>query len=197
MPAADRIKWDAKYAAGDHAAGDHAGAEPSEVLVELAAYLPAGGRLLELAGGAGRHALWFAARGFDVTLADISAVARQLARERAEQQGLPLQTLDIDLEESPLPAGPWDVVFSHHYLWRPLFAAVPSCLADEGRLVVIQPTVRNLERHLRPPRPFLLEPGELAQLASPLVVEYYAEGWNVTGRHEAVLVARRVSRRGA
>ncbi len=186
MPATDRIKWDEKYSRGDHA-----GEAPSRVLVELSQWIPASGRALEIAGGAGRHALWLAQHGLAATLADISPVALEMARQRAARQSLTVQTLAIDLEEEPFPAGPWEVIFSHHYLWRPLFAVFPSALTPEGRLVVIQPTVRNLERHSRPPRPFLLEEGELLSLVQPLVVEHYAEGWNVEGRHEAVVVARR------
>lgn len=87
--------------------------------------------------------------GLDVTLADISPVALALARGRAAGRGVPLTTMAVDLEAEPFPAGPWDLIFSHHYLWRPLFAVFPRMLTPGGRLVVIQPTVCNLERHAR------------------------------------------------
>lgn len=185
MADSDRIKWDEKYARGEHASD-----VPSQVLWELDVWLPDRGRALEIAGGAGRHALWLAARGLDVTLADISPVALALARGRAAGRGVPLTTMAVDLEAEPFPAGPWDLIFSHHYLWRPLFAVFPRMLTPGGRLVVIQPTVCNLERHARPPLPFLLEKDELRELLSPLAIEHYVEGWNVEERHEAVAVAR-------
>ena len=64
-------------------------------------------------------------------------------------------------------------------------------LANGGRLMVVQPTVRNLERHEKPPRPFLLEDRELLTLASDLNVIHYEEGWLEEGRHEAVVIAEK------
>ena len=197
MPAADRQKWDEKYARGEHATD-----VPSRVIervgtrcCQIASGMkggvePALGRALELAGGAGRHSLWFAARGYDVTLTDVSRVALELARQRAAARALELRTFAVDLEESPFPSGPWDLIFSHHYLWRPLFAEFPATLAPGGLVLIVQTTVRNLERHARPPAPFLLEEGELPRLLAPLTIDFYEEGWNEEGRHEAVAVAR-------
>lgn len=55
----------------------------------------------------------------------------------------------------------------------------------------VQPTVRNLERHQRPPRPYLLDEGELPKLLDELRIVHYQEGWLTDGRHDAVVVARR------
>ena len=199
MPESDRIKWDDKYARGEHASD-----LPSRVVERVGARLPSRaanntetddggwGRALEIAGGAGRHALWFAERGYDVTLADISRVGLELARQRAAARGLSLRTFAVDLETTGMPAGPWDLVFSHHYLWRPLFAELPSVLAPGGWAFIVQPTQRNLERHARPPASFLLAEGELPRLLAPLEIVYQEECWNEEGRHEAVALARRV-----
>src|SRR4029450_9992686 len=140
MSLADRQKWDAKYAAADAAPR-----EPSAVLVGLADYLPEHGRALEIAGGAGRNAIWLAQRGLDVTIADISPIGLGVAGERAAAAGVRITTIAIDLERDALPAGAFDLVVSVCYLWRPLFAEIPRLLAPGGRLVVIQPTKRNLE----------------------------------------------------
>jgi hypothetical protein len=56
--------------------------------------------------------------------------------------------------------------------------------------VFCQPTLRNLERHARPGRPYLLVEGELPTLVQGLEVLQYEEGWLEEGRHEARLVAR-------
>ena len=55
--------------------------------------------------GTGRHALWLARRGLDVTLADISGVALEVARAEACREGLVLHTVMRDLEAEPLPTG--------------------------------------------------------------------------------------------
>jgi SAM-dependent methyltransferase len=182
----DRQKWNAKYTAGLAAER-----EPAKVLVGLEPYLPRQGRALEIAGGAARNGIWLARRGLNVTVADISAVGLAVARERAAEAGVTLATLETDLQDEPLPAGPWDLILSVCYLWRSLFAQYPSALAPGGLLVVIQPTKRNLQRHDKPPAEFLLDDGELPRLVSGLEIVHYEEGWLADGRHDAVIVAGR------
>ena len=94
--------------------------QPSGSLVALADLLPQGGRALDVAGGTGRHALWPARRGLDVTLADLAGVALELARREAARAGLPLRTLAIDLEAEPLPPGPRDLILCVNFLWPAL-----------------------------------------------------------------------------
>jgi SAM-dependent methyltransferase len=180
----ERERWDERYREGAGAS------EPSPFLRSLDDLLPSAGRGLDLAGGRGRHAIWLARRGLDVTLADISEVGLELAREAAEREGVRIRTVAVDLETEPAPAGPWDLVVSFHYLHRPLFEAFPRLLAGNGLLVFCQPTRRNLERHRRPGARFLLEEGELPGLLRGLEVLRYEEGWLEEGRHEARVVAR-------
>jgi tellurite methyltransferase len=194
MPIFDRRKWDAKYAevaAGTGGDANHGIEAPSQMLLSLSDWLPTRGRALDLAGGAGRHAIWLAQRGLDVTLADISACGLQLASDRAAREGVTINCLNIDLEEEPFPAGPWDLILSVCYLHRPLFPAIEEHLAPHGRLMVIQPTTLNLERHSKPPAPFLLQPGELPTLVPNLRILHHTEAWLADGRHDAVLVASR------
>lgn len=190
MSQADRTKWDERYA-GLAAAGPGCGAlEPAAFLVSVADHLPRQGRALDIAGGAGRNALWLAARGLDVTLVDISTAALRLADQAAAAAGVRLNTLAADLDTDPLPVGPWHAVLSFHFLWPPLFELVPSLLAPGGLLVYVQPTRKNLERNASPSRRFLLEDGRLPELVSGLDILHYEEGWQ-EGRHEARLLARR------
>jgi len=186
MSAADRQKWDSKYSAADAAPR-----EPSAVLISLADYLPSRGRALDVAGGAGRNGIWLANRGLDVTIADVSPVGLAVARERAAAAKLTIETMEIDLEQSPLPRGPYDVILSVCYLWRPLFAQIPGSLVSGGVLVVIQPTKKNLERNDKPPVDYLLDEGELLRLAVGLEIVHFREGWMADGRHDAVLIARK------
>lgn len=186
MSQEDREKCNAKYEAGFPMPR-----EPAAVLVGLDRWIPRRGRALDIAGGAGRHGIWLAQRGLDVTIADISVPGLARARDDAAAAGICISTLETDLELDPFPAGPWNLIVSVCFLERSLFAAYPAALAPGGTLVVVQPTRKNLERHDKPPADFLLEEGELRRLAGGLVVVHYEEGWLADGRHDAVLVAHK------
>jgi len=183
---ADRERWNARYAERGAATW-----EPDPFLTEIASQLPRAGRVLDLAGGTGRHALWFARRGLAVTLCDVSETALSIAAERFETEGLTVDTVPVDLEAAPPPTGPWDVVLGVHYLQRDLFPLFPSLLVSGGVLVFVQPTRRNLERHAHPSERFLLEDGELPRLIEGLEVLRIDEGWTSSGRHEARVLARK------
>jgi SAM-dependent methyltransferase len=191
MSQADREKWNARFREGT----PYARADPSPFLVSLADQLPRQGRALDLAGGAGRNAIWLARRGLDVTLSDISQVGLALARDAADRAGVALTLVEADLEEQPLPAGPFDLILSFNFLRRELFAAFPQQLTPGGLLVYLGATRSNLQRHAKPPAQFLLEDGELPRLIQPLEVIQYREAWfdypGEEPRHEARLLARK------
>jgi tellurite methyltransferase len=184
----DRHRWNRRHAAAEPSL------PPARFLTDRAGLLPRVGRALDVAGGTGRNAVWLARRGLDVTLVDVSDEACRLALARAAAAGVAVTVVRRDLTVDALPAGPWELVLVHHYLDRTLLHAVWRTIASAGLLLVAQPTVRNLERHPRPARRWLLDEGELARLAAELpaaeLVEL-REGWTEEGRHEAQLVARR------
>lgn len=186
------MRWDARY----RDRRPEKEASPSPFLPALDDLLPRGERApapraLDVAGGAGRNAVWLARRGLAVTVVDVSPVALDLARAAAMRAGVTLHLLTADLEREPLPAGPFDLVVSIDFLWRPLFVAVSAILACGGLLVVVQATRRNLERHPHPRARFLLDEGELPSLLAPdLAVLRHEEDW-FDDRHEARLVARK------
>jgi SAM-dependent methyltransferase len=138
-------------------------APPSDWVTRWAALAPAGGRVLDVACGGGRHVRWWAARGCAVTGIDRDAAA--LA---------PLQSIGrmivADLESGPWPlAGTlFDVVVVTNYLWRPLFASLRASLAPGG-LLIYETFAHGQASIGRPSRPeFLLQPGELLGQAQAL-----------------------------
>jgi len=164
--------------------------EPSAfVCVELAPLLGQPGRALDLAGGAGRHSIWLAQRGWDVTMVDASEVAIDITRDRAAEAGVGLDLIHTDLVTEGAPAGPWDLILMIHYLQRDLFPRVIERMSADGLLAFSVATVRNVERHERPALPYLIDEGEAPSLVEGLRIIHYAEGWSVEDRHEARLVA--------
>ena len=66
-----------------------------------------------------------------------------------------------------------------------------QALAPKGIVVCELATVRNLERHERPPLPYLVREGELVGLLPGLRVLDHSERWTEEGRHEARITASR------
>jgi SAM-dependent methyltransferase len=189
----DRERWNARWR---ERAGELEGA--SDFITAGASHLPPQGRALDLAGGAGRNAIWLARRGLDVTLVDVSDVALDKAEQRAKRLGIAgrMRFLRVDLE-GPLPFAPlFDVISVVHYLDRERRDSFAELLVDGGILLAANPTVTNLERHPKPSERFLVDRGELARWVCNLGMELLAtrEDWSDEGMHEASVIARRVTR---
>lgn len=188
----DRERWNALWR---ERAGELE--SPAQFLVEHAHLLPAEGKALDIAGGAGRNAVWLARRGLDVTLVDVSDVAITRAEAKAAGVGVKLRARREDLDR-PLELAPlYDLVVIVHYCNREQRDAYAQLLVEGGLLVHVQQTVVNLERHAKPSRRFLVEPGELAAWIETLGFEtlVHREGWSDDGVHEAAVIARRVARK--
>jgi len=186
----DRERWNAKWRERAGELETHA-----HFLVEHAQHLPTQGKALDIAGGAGRNAIWLARRGLDVTLVDVSDVALHKAELRAKNAGLDgqMRFLRLDLDRKLDLAPLFDLVLVSHYLNRARRDEYVALLHEGGTLVAVQPTVTNLERHPKPGPEYLVEPGELAEWATRLGLAVLAarEEWNVEGRHEALVIAKR------
>jgi len=140
----------------------HDTASPFAWVTRWAGEEAAGGRVLDVACGSGRHARYFAARGHPVAAVD---------RDRAALGnliGVPgVTTLCADLEQGewPYPGEEFAAVVVTNYLHRPLFPQLLSALGRAGVLIYETFAAGN-ERFGRPSNPaFLLRPGELLDLA--------------------------------
>lgn len=199
MSQEDREKWNARYADASEADADTACPfrdlqPPHAFVVAQAERLRPGQTALDVAGGVGRHAIWLAKQGLEVSLLDISHLALERAEAFAKEQGVKLATIEHDAADDGLPQGQWDVILSSYFLRRELFNQFAQRLRPGGLLIFVQATASNLEKHAKPPRDFLLEDGELPGLLQGLEIVTFEEGWFEEGedvRHEAQLVARR------
>jgi len=137
----------------------HGPAEPSDWVERFAPLVPAGGAVLDLACGNGRHSRLFLARGHPVTAVDIDLSAMTAL------QGRPgLELLEADLEDGrpfPLAGRTFAGVVVINYLYRPLFPALLAAVAPGG-VLIYETFARGNERFGRPRNPdHLLTPGEL------------------------------------
>jgi SAM-dependent methyltransferase len=99
--------WDARYTEEGWAFGT----DPNDFLREQAGQLPAG-RILCLAEGQGRNAVWLAQRGHDVTAVDQSAVGLRDANRLAAERGVAIATVRADLDDYAIEPGSWQGIVS-------------------------------------------------------------------------------------
>ncbi len=185
MASADADRWNTRYS---QTTTPDAINPPEIVSAELET-VEEGSRVLDLACGFGDAGLALARTGCLVTFVDVSAVVLEAVSRRAEAASLDVRTVVADLEQEPVPSGPWDVIICVHYFDRGVLDSLGEQLAPDGRVVVAIATQTNLERHDRPSARFLLEHDELPTLLPNLRVIRHDEDWRSNGVHEAWLVA--------
>ena len=152
----DASDWDERYSGSDLVWST----TPNLFVVEETESLTPG-RVLDLAGGEGRNAIWLAARGWDAELVEFSDVALQRGRALAAERGVTIATTLADVTAAPvldaadlvllcylqLPEGPLADALRH----------AASLVAPGGRLLVIAHERDNLEHGVGgPPDPDML-----------------------------------------
>ena len=150
----------------------HGTEAPSPWVLRWAHLVPAGGTVLDVGCGRGRHLRWFAARGHAATGVDRDADALATLAGTGE-------TVLADIENGPWPfAGrSFDAVVVTNYLWRPLFAQLAASVAPGGVLLHETFALGN-ETVGKPSRPdFLLRPGELLTAYPGLRVVAFEDGF--------------------
>ena len=142
-------------------ARDDNGPAPSGWIARCAPLVPAGGAVLDIAAGSGRHSRLFVARGHPVTALD---------KDVSRLPDLPgLDRIEADLEDGspwPVPDRTFAGVVVANYLHRPLFPVLLDSVAPGGTLIYETFALGN-EKYGRPSNPdFLLQEGELLQRLS-------------------------------
>lgn len=129
--------WDARYDTDEYVYGT----QPNDFLVEHFISLPKG-RVLCLAEGEGRNAVFLARQGYEVTAVDASKVGLNKAQKLAEKNRVTIDVVHADLADFDLGENQWDGVVS-------IFCHLPS--------EIRQRVHRQIPRALRLDGMFLLE----------------------------------------
>jgi tellurite methyltransferase len=182
------MDWDEHFATG------HAPQDPSPPLPEAIAGI-APGLALDLACGAGRHALFLAGRGWRVHALDASREGIARLEEEAARRGVShlVRTGIADLESAgfELEDRDYDLVCDFYFLHRPLFAQVRRAVRPGGLFAAALHVRRNDSGR------FLLEPGELRALFADWEILLERENAFAEAGHRhavAELIARKPAR---
>lgn len=176
-------RWDAKWT--ERQSRQEFNDQPHPLVVEFTAKLKPGRatkRVLDVASGVGRHAIYLAERGWQVTAVDSSKVAIEILTDRARALGIQVDARIADLETGEFVIEPdaYDLIVNCHYLQRDLFPAIKSGVRIGGVVIAVI-AMEDDDPLIKPMNPaFLLQPGELrAQFA----------GWELLHDVEAKAVA--------
>lgn len=132
--------WDERYSEPEYIFGT----EPNDFLKEEFQRIPAGGRVLCIAEGEGRNAVFLAQNGYQVTAMDFSEVGLNKALKLAKDKGVEITTDVADLADYALGEAQWDGIIS---IWSHLPDAVRQRLHAQVAPALKQDGVFILEAY--------------------------------------------------
>jgi tellurite methyltransferase len=134
---------------------------PAAVVIDAASRLPSG-RALDLACGAGRHAIWLEQHGWKVTAVDRDAEA--IAELRRNHPRIDARIVDLERHEFAIEPAAYDLIVCWLYLQRDLYPDIRAGVRPGG-IVAVSALLQGR---------FAAHPGELRS---------YFPGWQIL--HEA------------
>ncbi len=124
----DKVKpWNDRYSGADF----YYGTEPNDFLKECASQIPAQGKVLCLAEGEGRNAVFLAGRGYAVTAVDQSEEGLKKLNILAEKHGVKVETIVADLNDFQIIESHWDAIVS-------IWCHVPPVLRHKLHLDIVK-----------------------------------------------------------
>jgi 2-polyprenyl-3-methyl-5-hydroxy-6-metoxy-1,4-benzoquinol methylase len=166
--------------------------QPAQFLVENMALLPKG-RVLDVAMGVGRNAVYLSRMGFKVKGVDISSDAVNNALVLARRDNVHIETVVADLEANfQIEKGAYDVILCFNYLQRSLMPRIKEGLRPGG-MVVYETYTIDQPRFGKPKNPdYLLKYNELLRIFREFRCLRYREGIIENRKAVAGIVAEKV-----
>ena len=165
---------------------------PARFLVENIDLLPRG-RVLDIAMGTGRDAIYLAQQGFEVVGVDLSEEKVKKALLNAHDAGVTIKAAVADLEKEYVIAREnYDVIICFRYLQRSLIPAIKAGIRPGG-IVIYETFIIDQAAYGKPSNPeFLLKHNELLHLFSDFRCLRYHEGDMVNRGAVAGIIAQKL-----
>lgn len=152
------------------------GKEPSEIVKENYGLLKPG-RVLDIAMGEGRHAVFLAKKGFIVDGVDFSEVAIRKAKKLAAENHVSITTIKADLSTYQMRPEYYDSMVDIDFYMKSLIPQIKRGLKRGGVIIFEANTVDQMknapDQHLN--KDWLLEKGELKELFKDFKIISYRE----------------------
>lgn len=169
-----RTFWDARFAAPGYIFGT----EPNQFLAREAVRLAADARVLDIACGEGRNAVWLAAQGCDVTGFDVSPLALEKAERLAVEKQVQVRWHQADVRTWTWAPAAFDAVacifiqFASPAERARLFEGFRETLAPGGLVLLQGYTPKQLEYRTG-------GPGELSHLYTEAMLREAFGTWDI------------------
>ncbi|MBT8355381.1 MAG: class I SAM-dependent methyltransferase, partial [Desulfofustis sp.] len=170
--------WDERYSESGFAFGT----EPNDFLVASVGLLQPGSRILCLAEGEGRNAVYLASLGHRVTAVDSSSVGLKKALLLAEKRGVSIDIVEADLENYHIPPGAFQAIISIFCHLPPavrtrLHQKVFEGLTPGGIFILEGYAIKQIDNNTGGPRKIelLMDLEELKRELQPLILSHALE----------------------
>ena len=185
-----RTYWDKAYTEKPYLYGK----APSQFLVDMLPRLQKG-KLLDVAMGEGRNAVYLAQKGFEVRGFDISEVAVAHAKSLAMETGVSIRAERADLDLYLMGLMEYDTIVMSHF--KPVvtryYTSMVSALKQGGTLIIDSFGIQDMDEAIAKEesyRNFYYQSNELLRSLSGLRILFYQEAL-VHGHHVVQCLAQK------
>jgi len=188
----DQTRWNDRFEKKEFALGR----EPNPFLKKHTHLLPKG-KALDIASGEGRNAVYLAQHGFEVDAVDISEKGLRKARKLAQEKGVGINTLLVDLDQYQIQKERYDLIANFYFLKRHLIPRIKKGLKKGGKVIFETYLLEHRTLGTGGPKQakYFLKPNELLRLFKNFRILFYREGIFREGRKKkavASLIAEKI-----
>ena len=188
----DQKRWDKRFGRKEFALGE----KPNPFLRKHIRLLPKG-KVLDIATGEGRNAVFLSQHGFEVDAMDISERGLKKAQKLAREKGVKMNTFLVDLDRYQIEKERYDLIANFYFLKRRLIPRIKKGIKKGGKVIFETYILEHRTLGAGGPKQakYFLKPNELLRLFKDFRIQLYREGiFKEGGKKKAVasLIAEKI-----